>query len=339
VSGRDADHGRSAAGAAALRAGAALVTEVAADFVDLTGADRVRFLHNLATCDVRALAAGSSQRGFLTDVRGHVLADAEVIAFEDRLRLRLPGGRAAAIAEHLARHRVIERVEIALRPELAALELRGARAPALLAELGVPADLATGAHRPARIGDPEVTVRAALRAREPRFELAGEAGSLAEVIAELRATGASRGLVEPTPEALAALRVEDGELLWGVDYGEDSFPQETGEAEAVSTTKGCYLGQEVVARIHFRGQVQRLARGLIFAPGARVAPGEELAAEDGRPAARATTVAYSFALERTVALALVARRAAEPGTRLSAGALAAEVRALPLVGAAGSVES
>ena len=324
--------GASAAAQAAQRAGVALASEVAADFLEVAGADRVRFLHNLTTCDVRALAPGGSVRGFLTDVRGHVLADADVVALADRLRLRLPAGRAAAIAAHLARYRIADRVEIAAVADLVVAELRGPGAPGLLEALLAAPPPRAGAHAAVALGGAAVLLRARPLGRAPRFELAAAPAALAAALAALRGAGAARGLLEPGLDALEAVRIEDGELAWGVDYGEESFPQETGEEGAVSPTKGCYLGQEVVARIHYRGQVQRVARGLVFEAGARAAPGEELLAGDGRPAGRATSVADSCALGRAVALSLVARRAAEPGARLTTAAgAAAEVRALPLL--------
>ncbi len=177
-----------------------------------------------------------------------------------------------------------------------------------------------------------VELRACTLAASPRFELSAPRADLEHVLAALRLAGADAGLVEPSAAAVEAVRIEDGELAWGIDYGADSFPQETGESAAISTTKGCYLGQEVVARIHFRGQVQRVARGLVFARGEEPAAGVELAAADGRPAARAASVARSPALGTAVGLALVHRRAAEPGTRLTWERGEAEVRALPLVG-------
>jgi folate-binding protein YgfZ len=320
------------AAARALREGVALVALAAADHLDLAGVDRVRFLHNLTTCDVRSLASGASVRGFLTDVKGHVLSDVDVVALEERFRLRLPPGRGGPIAGHLARYVIADRVEITPRSDLAAAELRGARAPALLEALGAAPPEAGGAHHAIELGGVAVRVRARRPARWPRLELSASAVELPAALAALRAAGAGGALVEAGPGALEAVRVEDGELLWGVDYGAGNFPQETGEEAAVSTTKGCYLGQEVVARLHFRGQLQRLARGLVFDAGARPEPGAELVAGDGRPAARVTSVARSYALGRWVGLALVHRRAAEPGTRLALpdGALA-EVRVLPLV--------
>lgn len=299
-----------------IRRGVALLDLVASDLLELTGADRIRFLNNLTTCDVAGLAVGGSIRGFVVDVQGKVLADADVVALEERLRLRLPAGRGGAIVAHLLKYRIAERVEVEPRAELEIAELRGRRASELLAALGVAAPVERGAHVEAEIGGALVRLRSLPRAREPRFELVAESGRLSKALGALKAAGGGVGLVDPTPVEVEATRIEDGELAWGVDYDASNFPQETGESAAISTTKGCYLGQEVIARIHFRGQVQRQARGLKFEPGATVAAGEELSFE-GRPAARVTSVAQSAALGRPVGLALVHRRAAAPGTRLS----------------------
>ncbi|HEX5719529.1 MAG TPA: aminomethyl transferase family protein, partial [Thermoanaerobaculia bacterium] len=95
---------------------------------------------------------------------------------------------------------------------------------------------------------------------------------------------------------------------FGRDFGPDNFPQETGIEEAVSYTKGCYLGQEVVARIHYRGGVQNVLRKLTF-EGIEPAQGVALL-HDGREAGRATTVVGSMGL------GILHRRAAEPGTRV-----------------------
>jgi folate-binding Fe-S cluster repair protein YgfZ len=98
----------------------------------------------------------------------------------------------------------------------------------------------------------------------------------------------------------------------------------------VSYTKGCYLGQEVVARIHYRGGVQKTLRGLVFEEGSAPRPGTPLLFE-GREAGTATTVVDSIALSRPVGLAILHRRAAEPGTRLDLPeGGTAEVRELPL---------
>jgi folate-binding protein YgfZ len=128
--------------------------------------------------------------------------------------------------------------------------------------------------------------------------------------------------------AVEIARIEDGELRFGVDFSGENFPQETGRDSAVSYSKGCYLGQEVVARIHYRGGVQRLPRGLRF-DGDRLADaGAELLFE-GRSVGRATSAAQSPRFG-AIGLALLHQRGAAPGNRLEvSGGGGAEVVALP----------
>ncbi|MCM2270775.1 MAG: hypothetical protein NDJ75_11785 [Thermoanaerobaculia bacterium] len=309
---------------AALRRGAAWAPR-AGDRLDLAGADRVRFLHNLVTCDVRELAAGRAARGFVTHVKGGVLADADVVALDDRLRLVLPAGRGPAIHAHCERYRIAERVDVAARPDLAAFTLRGARAPELLAALAVP-QLEPNERREAALAGLPFAVRREARGREPRFELELAAAAAEDFAAAFARAGAGVGLTAVSPAALELARIEDGELAWGVDYGEENFPQETGEEAAVSYSKGCYLGQEVVARIHYRGGVQRQPRGLRFALTAPL-PGAAIS-RDGREAGRVTSVARS-PRAGAIGLALVHRRVGEPPTAVTVDGGEAELVELP----------
>jgi len=296
-----------------------------ADRLDLTGADRVRFLHNLVTCDVNALEPGRVARGFFTHAKGGVLADVDVAALGDRFRLVLPAGRGAAVREHCERYRIADRVELVERHDLAAIALRGERAPKLLERLGVAAP-APGERREVDAAGVTIGVRREARGREPRFELETASRDRDTLVAALARAGESLGFAAAGDAAVECARIEDGELAWGVDYGEENFPQETGEVGAVSFTKGCYLGQEVVARIHYRGGVQRVARGLRFAgePPRRRA---ELF-HDGRPCGRVTSVAVS-PRHGPIGLALVQRRAEPPAELAVAGGGAATLVELP----------
>lgn len=295
---------------AALRVDSAWA-ETVADRLDLLGEDRVRFLHNLITCDVRELEPGATARGFLAHGKGGVLAVVDVLAHDDRLRLVLPTGRSEAVRGHLEKYRVAERVEIEERVDLVAIALRGARAPEALAALGLPVPDA-GQHRTGELAGASLGVRREVRGREPRYELEHASADRDDVVAALSGAPERVGLVAVSAAAIECARVEDGEFAWGVDYGEENFPQETGELTAVSFTKGCYLGQEVVARIHYRGGVQRVPRGLRFA-GEPPAPRTELF-HDGRPSGRVTSVARSPRFG-PIGLALVQRRA-EPGAEV-----------------------
>ena len=151
----------------AARAGAALEASVAADALDLAGDDRVRFLHNLTTADVRALVPGESARAFVTTAQGKIVASADVVALEDRLRLVLPAGTAAATEAHLSRYRIVERVEISAPADLAFARLRGALSPQALIVAKLPAPEGAGAHVAVGEGEETVRVRRLALGREP----------------------------------------------------------------------------------------------------------------------------------------------------------------------------
>jgi folate-binding protein YgfZ len=318
----------------ALVEGRAFAHRSFVDLVMLTGTDRVRFLHGQVTCDVKALAAGHSAYGFFTSVQGRVLSELVVLALPDRLLLELPAGRGAAMAEHLRRYVIADDVEIAVDADQLPLTLFGTGAEeavglpqaapeAWTCEGALLFDLPVLADRRPLWGMPSLTLWTHAEHAAACFQRIVEAG---------RCVGL-------TPVGLAALdarRVELGVPRFGRDFGADHFPQETGlDAQAVSYTKGCYLGQEVVARIHYRGQVNRVMRGLRL-------PGESLAAEslpdgtevsfEGRPLGVLSSATMSPALGGAIALAVVHRRGGDAGTRVGLpDGGAAEVVELPFV--------
>lgn len=294
----------------ALRGGAAVGPLAAAERLELVGADARRFLNGYVTADVANLASDGVARGYLTDGKGHVLADFDLATAGDRLVLRLPAGQGAAIREHLDRYVLAARVELSDPAPLARVVLRGVRSVAALAAAGL-GEPGRGRCATGEIGGVAVEVLAPERVGGTCFELwPRNAEAAPAVVSALAAAGATVA----SASALEVARVEDGELAFGVDYGPDAFPQELGDPAAVSFTKGCYLGQEVVARIHYRGGVQRRASGLRFA-GEPPAPGTALLHE-GREVGRVTSVARSPRFG-AIGLALVHRRIGEPPVELA----------------------
>src|SRR5215210_1739206 len=262
----------------ALREGCGLTDLSWLGRLEILGADRLRFLNAYVTCDVRGLAPGEGAYGFFTSPQGRILSDVVVLAHEDRLWLQVSAGQEEAIAGHLKKYILADRVE-----------------------LPPPGDWR---HLRSRVHGTEVELQRAGRLGAEAWTLwvsASIAGPLAEQLLEIPG-------VEPVgSEALEILRVEAGLPRFGRDFGPDNFPQETGAEEAaVSYTKGCYLGQEVVARIHYRGGVQKVLRGLVFEGGQAPRPGTPLLFE-GREAGVATTVVDSIALGRPVGLAILHR--------------------------------
>jgi len=311
----------------ALVDGFAFADRSFADVIELRGADRRRFLHGLVTCDVQELQAGASAPGFFTTVQGRVLAEVVVLAREQSLLLELPAGTGAAIAQHMTRYVIADDVEIAPRPDLLALTIFGAEAELALGAT----ELAPGNGTIASGSLCEVPVLADRRQvwGMPALTVWVTASDGPAFFQRLLEAGRCVGLTPVGLTALETRRVELGVPRFGRDFGPDHFPQETGLDERyVSYSKGCYLGQEVIARIHYRGQVNRVPRGLRL-PGAALADGTTLAL-DGREAGALSSAVQSPLVGGTIALAIVHRRAAEPGTRLQlAGGGEAEGAALP----------
>ena len=131
------------------------------------------------------------------------------------------------------------------------------------------------------------------------------------------------------------LRIENGIPKYGVDMDETTIVSELGLKDMISYTKGCYIGQEIIARIHFRGHVAKQLTGVIRAePPASAGgflPGAELMSPNGKNAGRITSVTYSPKLKKQVCLAFVRYEFLDEGTPLRAGDVDVEVTKLPFV--------
>lgn len=290
------------AGAAALEA------------LEVAGPDRERLLHGLVTGEVRGLAPGAVTHGFVTSHQGRILADYLLAARPESFALLLPRGTAAAIAAHLEKYCLASRVEIRAQRGQPVLELRGTLPEELL-------ESAAGGGV-SLLRDPA--------AAAPRYlALAEDPGAPAAVEEWARRAEASGQLRRASEEELELARIEAGELRFGIDFGGENFPQETGRDTAVSYTKGCYLGQEIVARIHYRGGVQKRPCALRFDGPAPPPAGTELRFE-GRPVGRATSVATSPRFG-AIGIGILHQRGAAVGSRLELETGQAEVVALPFV--------
>ncbi len=308
-----ADYGDQNAEGEALRAACGLIDRSWTSGLEMLGEDRTRFLNGYVTCEVKGLEPGAGAYGLVTSVKGRVLADPVVLALDDRLWLELPPDRTQEISQHLGKYAIFDRVEIRPLDGWVPLSLIGPRSAEALGAAGVPE--AAWSHRAAEVASTEVRI-----VREPAFEVRGRevpawtiwvpAGSAESCFQELIANGAG-DLVPVGHRAFDGLRIEAGRALYGLDFGGENFPQETGlEEQTVSYDKGCYLGQEVVARIHYRGGVNRHLRGLIFDSGAADPVGKAVLA-GGREAGTVTSVTASADGTR-IGLAILHQRA-EPG--------------------------
>ena len=142
---------------------------------------------------------------------------------------------------------------------------------------------------------------------------------------------ANNDAIHVSDELYEVLRVENGiRRSMGVDMDEDTVVPELNLDGLVSYEKGCYIGQEVIARIHFRGKPAKQLRGLIFADDSpEVNAGDEIKSVDDKNAGGVTSVVYSPRLHKTIALAYVRNAFLDDGTELTAGKVLARVSPLP----------
>ena len=142
----------------------------------------------------------------------------------------------------------------------------------------------------------------------------------------------NQNAVEISDELYEVLRVENGIPKYGVDMDETTIVPEIGIDGLINYNKGCYIGQEIIARIHFRGHVAKQLRGLIFDDeNPEIKPNDEIKSLDGKNAGRITSVTFSPKLEKTIALAFVRYDYLAEGTELKAGDLTAKVKNLPFI--------
>ena len=137
--------------------------------------------------------------------------------------------------------------------------------------------------------------------------------------------------VDVSDELYDTLRIEAGTPLFGVDMDETTIVPELGLDELISYTKGCYVGQEIIARIHFRGHVAKRLTGIVGEADANLVKNTELLSEDGKSAGRLSSVSISPKLQKSIALAYVRYDYLSEGTKLRSGDTAVQVAKLPFL--------
>ena len=301
----------------ALTEGCGLVDRAGRGRLALTGADRRTFLHGQISQDTETLEPGHGRYAALLTHKGKMLSDLRVLDVGDELLLSCERAGLQELFNMIRRYKLGADVELHKRTlEMGELSLIGpeARRVAGADELG------PGEHDNVRatIGEHDVILVAT--------DLGVDVFCDAEATEGVRGALLAAGAVEVTEAAAELVRVESGRPRFGVDLDDNVIPQEAGlNDRAVSFTKGCYVGQETVARLFYRGKPNRHLRGLKLS--AEVEPGTPLLLGE-KEVGRITSVAVSPA-HGPIGLALV-RRQAEPGSTIAAGENAtAEVVELP----------
>jgi tRNA-modifying protein YgfZ len=303
------------------------------------GSDRVRWTNGMVSNEVAALAPGPERSGchaLLLTAQGRIVSDLHVLARTDELWLELERAVLPDVRKRLERYVIAD--DVALSDESDGWRryaLEGPLAPELLARaVGAPVPLARDSGVELAVAGSTVIACAWGWSGEPAYQLFVRARD-ADAVTRAFALAGGTQLEPGDAEVLEVLRIEAGTPRTGAELGEDVLPAETGlVGRAVNLKKGCYTGQEIVARMESRGSASHRLVGL------------RVDASDGEPPARGASVvvagenvgsvtsACRSALAGAIALAYVRRAHAAVGAAVEVAGSRAQIAALPFVASA-----
>jgi folate-binding protein YgfZ len=305
------------AGYTALREHAAWLDLSGRGKIRASGEDRARLLHAMTTNQVETLQPGEGCYAFFLNAQGRILADVNLLCFEDHFLLDTEPETRTKVYEHLDRYIIADDVTLEDQTgRIATIAIEGPKAAAALAALGAPVPAAPYSFATWTQG----TVARLDTTGKGGFSLMIPAEEKHAVISQLT----EAGIPPATPEDARIVRIESGRPRYGEEITERYLVQETNQLQAVHFSKGCYLGQEIVERVRSRAQIHRVLRRLEIDTSEPPTPGTKLRSGDADAAEIASAV-FSPALGKTVALAYVRTQFADPGTRVSLDGISGRV--------------
>ncbi len=304
----------------AIRNAVGLIDFSSAGKLQLSGKNSIQFLNGLVSNDVKTLQPGDGILATFPTLQGKLSALCRIYNTGEHLLIELDAINREKIFKNLSRFVPAGEFFVTDASDtLALVSLCGPRSAELVEALTEqPTETADLKISKRRIAETDVWVANHRRCGEMGFDLFVEtevATNLRQAILDLGKSFAIREIGE-APFEIA--RIEDGVPREGIDAGEDYIILESELEAAVSYTKGCYLGQEVIARIHWRGQPAKRLRGFVIEANSLPPRGTELVAAEGQMAGRRageiTSSVFSFALDQKIALGYAHRYCLEAGT-------------------------
>ena len=307
---------------AALRGTAGILDLSFRSRLCLLGADRQKFLNGQVTNNVKDLKIGEGCYAALVSAKGKLQSDLNVYVLADEILLDFEPGCSAAVAQRLEKYIIADDVRVTdVAPHYGLLSVQGPKAREVVGQLDPLLATASGpmnfvSRKAAASG--ETYSMSLARAGGAGLDLFVPAAEMEVVAQRLVAATKSAGGRPCGWQALEAARIEAGIPRFGVDMDETNLAPETGiEARAISYSKGCYIGQEVIARIRTYGQVAKALRGLQLCDAIQIAPrtGDKLYRE-GKEVGHVTSALVSPAFKNKIALGYVRREHNQIGTEL-----------------------
>lgn len=300
------------------------------------GKDRAPFLHGMVSNDVKNIRPGEGLYAAILDAQAHILADLYLFCFENYILMDATASLTQKIMATLDKYIVME--DVSLKDETGNFAFIGLEGPASVKFLNrfAKEDFAAWApysHRPVKLGVFETEVFRLSFTGGEGFYFLIENENAEEFWGFLLKEGGSLGIRPFGAAALNTLRLEAGIPWYGLDMSETNLLPETGLDHAISLDKGCYIGQEVIARLNSFAKVNKKLVGLEIDSDHAPVPGAKITVQ-GKETGWLTSGAFSSALAKTIGLGYLARDFCRPGTAVlieSEGKVQARVTALPFV--------
>ena len=265
----------------ALRGGAAWLDLSGRGRITARGRDRARLLHNITSNEVKKMRPGAGCYAFLLNPQGRIQADLCLLCCEDHFLIDTEPELREKVQQFIRRYIISDQVELE-------------DVTSQTAAIGVEGPLAESFQLP-----DDCTKAPFSLTGQPGYRIYCAAGRMAKTVGQLEAAGARPA----TPDDARVVRIENGKPRYGEDIRETSLPQETQQMHAVSFTKGCYVGQEIVERIRTQGHVNKKLVRLEIDGSKPATPGAKLMV-DGQEA-EITSSVYSPHFGKVIALAYV----------------------------------
>jgi folate-binding protein YgfZ len=319
---RVSDYGDALAEHAALRASAGVIDLSFRSRLCLTGADRQRFLNGQVTNNVKDLQPGEGCYAVLVTAKGRMVSDLNIYCLADELLLDFEPGLSGAVVQRFEKYIIADDVQVLdAAPHYGLLSVQGPKSGAVVNQLGLGWQLADRPLHFATVNDAtlgEIYCMNQSRLGTAGFDLFVPVAALGAVADKLIAAAKKVGGGACGWQALEMARIEAGIPRFGADMDESNLAPEAGiDERAISYSKGCYIGQEVIARIRTYGQVAKSLRGLLLPDELPALPkhGDKLF-HDGKECGFITSALASPSFHRNIALGYVRRECNQPGSEL-----------------------
>jgi folate-binding protein YgfZ len=305
--------------------------------IEVSGRDRVRFLHGMVTNDIKALKAGEGCYAAMLNAQGKMLADMHLYCLPDTFLCIAGCDLAGKIVANLRKYIIADQVTVQDQSEqFSVLGVQGPGSFGFLRSLGtMPDSVDLFNHFWAEIAGMEICICAVDRTGRGGFDFVVPSQNLVELWNFLAEVGKKANVHPAGFTALNLHRIEAGISWYGVDVEESNLPIEARMESAISYKKGCYLGQEIIARATYRGHLNRKLLGVVLDGVEPATKGDKILFAE-KEAGWATSNIFSPALQKPVMMGYLRREAWEPGTKVrvehQGRIIEGEVMELPFVG-------